>query len=53
MCDVFHLDDTVARKGFQEYRTEGLLEPPCKLVDLAAVKALAVSTAECENGLIK
>ena len=55
MCDVFHLDDAVARRGFQEYidnvRTEGLLEPPEKLVDLIkATKTIAVSTAECERG---
>ena len=54
MCDVFHLDDAVARRGFQEYidnvRTEGLLEPPEKLVDLIkATKTIAVSTAECER----
>ena len=32
MCDVFHLDDAVVRRGFQEYidnvRSEGLLDPP-------------------------
>ena len=55
LCDVFHLDDTVARRGLQEYidnvRTEGLLEPPDKVLDVVkAVKTLAVSTAECERG---
>jgi len=38
MCDIFHLDDVTARRGFQEcidnVRTEGSLEPPDKLVDL-------------------
>ena len=55
MCDIFHLDDVIARRGFQEYidivRTEGLLEPPEKLMDLIkATKIIAVSTAECERG---
>jgi len=52
LCDTFHLNDTVARRGFQEYidnvRTEGLLEPPPKIVDvIKAVKTLNVSTAKC------
>ena len=55
MCDIFHLDDVAARRGFQEYidnvRTEGMLEPPDKLVELIkATKTIAVSTAECERG---
>ena len=53
MCDIFHLDDVVARRGLQEYidivRTEGLQEPPKRLMDLIkATKTIAVSTAECE-----
>jgi len=55
MCNVFHLDDVVARRGFQEYidnvRSEGLLDPPERLVGLIkATKTIAVSTAECERG---
>jgi len=55
MCDVFHLDDVVVRRGFQEYidnvRSEGLLDPPERLVGLIeATKTIAVSTAECERG---
>jgi len=55
MCDIFHLDDVVARRGLQEYidivRTEGLQEPPERLMDLIkATKTIAVSTAECERG---
>ena len=55
MCDVFHLDDVVVRRGFQEYidnvRSKGLLDPPERLVGLIeATKTIAVSTAECERG---
>jgi len=55
MCDIFHLDDVTARRGFQEYidnvRTVESLEPPEKLLDLIkALKTIAVSTADCERG---
>ena len=43
-CDIFHLDDVV-----DIVRTEGLQEPPKRLMDLIkATKTIAVSTAECE-----